>query len=136
MKNRFIVYLIVLTIWVPIVMAIFHLVSEKKFAGLIAGFGFLILPMGILINEALSNKPVLNLWWLAHAQFIFVFSIPILILRAINWGAEFNSIEIMGFRAGYFLHQCSNVSYGLMLIANLLSVIWLKKRTNQTKKGA
>lgn len=107
--------LILLIVWMPVVGLLFALIPDKKVASVIAGTGFVILPLLVLVSEfkkSQKNKFVV----LAALVFFLCSSLPIFSLRLLNWDRDFKELSFLGIPTDV-LHRASNGLYVLMLIA-------------------
>ena len=106
-----------LGIWILVVLALFRIISEKQTAALIAGAGFILLPLLILYFEFTGKKNK------GHIAVILLFllssAIPIFLLRVLNWGVDFSTLSLGGIPART-LHGISNVTYLAMLASAAL----------------
>lgn len=121
MKNlayRFQVFVLVL--WIPCVMALFKVIAEKKLAALFTGAGFLILPALFLYSEFVQRRQT-GRYSKLHAfismEFLLLSSLPIFLLRVLNWNADFSTLSVMGIEAN-FLHRFSNTNYMILLASS------------------
>lgn len=106
--------LIALIVWIPIVGILFAFIPEKKIASVIAGSGFMILPILVLVSEfkkVQKNKTLIFI----TSIFFFLSAAPIFLLRVLNWHEEFRDLSLLGIPAD-FLHRASNLVYLLMLV--------------------
>ena len=98
-------------------------------AAVIAGLGFVILPVVILSAEI--QKAKLKSWMvvLCALQFLLFFAGPLILLRVIHWELAFDKIYFFGLPASE-LHRYSNASYlllvGMMCFKSLLE--WKNKK--------
>jgi hypothetical protein len=117
--------IIFLIFWVFVVTALFKLMSDRQSAAVIAGVGFILMPLFFLISEFKNNKNPFHLFTLIF--FLTVSALPILGLRVLNWGAEFDSLHILGIQAHY-LHKISSYLYMLILISAVYCYIKYRKQ--------
>lgn len=118
-KLAYWVQLLILLLWIPCVMMLFRFIDEKRVAALFAGAGFLILPTLFLVHEALlrrSGKAFSKLHSFICLEFLIFSSLPIFLLRVLNWDADFSQLSIFGVSAS-FLHRFSNTNYMLLLLS-------------------
>jgi hypothetical protein len=107
--------LIVLIIWIGVVGLLFAVIPDKKTASVIAGSGFVILPLLILFSE--MQKSERNLSVIVASSVFFIFSaLPIFLLRVLNWEKDFKELSVFGVPSEV-LHRASNFLYIVMLIA-------------------
>lgn len=117
-QKRFLVYLIVQGILIPVVMFLFQTNPDRKMAATQAGVLFVGVPLMMVLREVLKMKSKEKIWFLGHLQFLMLFAIPILGLRLLNWNADFSSLSVLGV-SGQGLHRWSNLSFMLMMASNL-----------------
>lgn len=108
--------LFVLIMWIFVVGSLFAFISEKRVAAVIAGAGFIIIPILLIISEikfGLGKKSIVT--WTASV-FLLLSALPIFGLRIFNWESEFSQLTLMGISAN-FLHRASNILYLVMIVA-------------------
>ncbi|MEQ1723015.1 MAG: hypothetical protein ABL930_07540 [Pseudobdellovibrio sp.] len=105
--------IILLVLWIFVVTAMFKLISDRQIAALIAGSGFILLPVVFLISELKHQKNKIHIFTLV--LFLGVSAFPIFALRLLNWGVQFDTLSILGVQAS-FLHKISSYLYMLVLI--------------------
>lgn len=108
--------LILLVIWIFIVGALFAFISEKRIAAVIAGSGFIIIPLLLIFSEFKSGVGKKSVVTLAALVFLVVSALPIFGLRILNWDSDFSQLALFGISAN-FLHRTSNIVYLLMIVA-------------------
>ncbi|MFZ3231925.1 MAG: hypothetical protein WA160_17085 [Pseudobdellovibrio sp.] len=105
-------------IWIPIVILIFQLIPEKRIASVFAGIGFIFLPLAFIAFE--FSKIKTGRTSLVHLgisiEFLFLSSLPIFLLRVMNWNSEFNNLELFGVSANSF-HRFSNLNYMILIVS-------------------
>lgn len=108
----------ILFLWVLAVVLLFKFIEIKKTAAIIAGLGFVILPIGIIYVE--KQRAKLKSWLVVAGclQFLLFFAIPIFLLRVIYWESAFDQIYFFGLPASA-LHRYSNASY--LILVGILS---------------
>lgn len=125
-RHRFFSYFLLQLLVIIAVMALFHFNSDKKTASVQAGFLFVLLPIVLISVEVLGFGYRGKLWLFGMIQFWFLFALPILTLRLMNWDADFSSLSYMGI-PGPVLHQWSSKSYLLMMAITLIEAWRLHK---------
>lgn len=113
-KISYLTQIILLFVWIIVVMLLFRLISDRQIAATIAGAGFILLPILFLISELKNAKHGWHLFTLSF--FLVTSALPIFGLRVLNWGVEFDSLNIMGVQAS-FIHKISSYIYILILIS-------------------
>ena len=107
-KISYKVQVIALVVWIVMVLCLFKFVPNKQVAGLFAGFGFLILPILLLVNEFKGEKSRLHM---ASLIIFLVFTaLPILLVRVTTWGEDFSTTDFYGVPS-MFLHRLANFLY-------------------------
>ncbi len=103
-----------LVLWIFIVILLFKIIPDRRVVVLIAGLGFLFIPLGLAWQELKSPQRS----WIVLAgifQFLFLFVIPILYKRLLYWNESFGNFTFFGIPAWDF-HHYSAVSYILMIV--------------------
>lgn len=116
-KLAYRVQLLILVLWIPCVMLLFKYIEEKRVAALFAGAGFLMWPILFLVQEAFSRrsgKVFSKMHSFICLEFLIFSSLPIFLMRVLNWSTDFNQLSIFGVSAN-FLHRFSNINYMLLL---------------------
>ena len=113
----------VLAIWIVVVLLLFRTIADRQIAALIAGLGFILIPSAILISEFKGNRNKTHMALIAF--FLVTAALPIFFLRLLNWGVDFNSLQLAGVPAKT-LHGISNASYLVMLGWTSL-LAWLRR---------
>lgn len=121
--------LILLAVWIFIVGALFAFISEKRIAAVIAGLGFIIIPMLLIFSEFQLGDGKKSVVTWAAIVFLVLSALPIFCLRVFNWDSEFNELTFIGISAN-FLHRASNILYFVVIAA----VCWNLFRQNYSKK--
>lgn len=111
--------LLLLAVWLPCVLTLFKVIPERRIAAVVAGTGFIVLPLLFLIME-LSNKRQIGLSSKVHlyicAEFLLVSALPIFLLRLLNWDREFSDLSLFGIPAPS-LHGFSNLNYLVLVVS-------------------
>lgn len=107
---------VALLLWIPVVGLLFATIPEKKIASLVAGVGFLILPLLVLNSEFAKAEQKSRAVILFTGVFFIFSALPIFLLRVLNWSREFSELSILGIPADY-LHRSANFLYLLVVIA-------------------
>jgi len=123
--------LIVLIVWIGVVGLLFAVIPDKKIASVIAGTGFVILPLLILNSELRKAERNVSVV-LSSLVFFICSALPIFLLRVLNWERDFKELSIFGFPAEV-LHRVSNILYLVMLIA-VASVFWNERKSRDRQK--
>lgn len=134
LKNVFKVELMILLLWIPCVIIIFKFIQDRKIAGLVAGAGFLFIPIFNVYRERLnlhSNTSSRLARVFASGVFFLISAMPIFLFRVFNWEQSLEEISIFGILSGRQLHSLSNFLFvGMILIyliTNIGDVIKAKK---------
>lgn len=118
----------ILIVWILVVMALFRFISDRQVAASIAGLGFIVLPTLFLYSEFRSYKRILHIFVLGI--FLIAAAMPIFLLRVLNWGSDFSSLDLFGIPATG-LHKASNYLYLLMLCSAVYHFLqYRNKNTN------
>lgn len=121
---------ILLISWIFVVVLLFWSIPDKKVASVIAGLGFLIIPILVLTQQFRQKKR--NILVVITATAFFVFSaLPIFLLRVLNWEKDFKDLSLFGIPSD-FLHKASNGLYVCMLVAVLAANILEKISSSET----
>lgn len=107
-KISYKVQVIAFVVWIFIVFGIFRLVPDKQMAGILAGIGFLILPLVFLVTEFKGEKN--NLHRAALIIFLVFTAVPIFLVRITTWPEDFSTTDFYGVPS-LFLHQLANFLY-------------------------
>lgn len=128
LKNIFTIELVILLLWIPCVIIIFRFIQNRKIAGLVAGTGFLLIPIFNLYRE----REYLNLHShtssrlvrvFASAVFFLLSAMPIFLFRVFNWEQSLEEISIFGILSGRQLHSLSNFLFVGMILIYLITNI-------------
>ena len=106
--------IIILVLWILVVTALFKFISDRQIAAVIAGLGFIFTALIFLISELKNKKNPFHIFTLII--FLTFSAVPIFGLRVLNWGVEFDSLNLFGIEA-HFLHKISSYMYMLMMIS-------------------
>lgn len=123
MRRRFLTYLILEVVVIFAVMGFFRFIQDRQIAATFAGSLFVGVPLVLMIAEYRAEKLKNWVWFLCAAQFWVLFALPILGMRLLNWGVEFDSLSFLGI-SGPQMHAWSSKSYMLMVIAT--AWFWIK----------
>lgn len=117
--------LLVLLLWIPCVIFIFKFIQDRKIAGLVAGAGFLAIPLFNIYRERRSVAPESSrLARVAACGVFFLLSaMPIFLYRVFNWEKNLEEISILGIMTGRQLHSFSNILFIAMIIVYFLTNI-------------
>jgi len=111
----------VLLLWLVMVGLIFIIIPSLQTAGLVAGAGFVIIPLWLVFR--LLKQPsslIKNIRLCAISVFFLLSSLPIIGLRLFNLGLDFNELTLFGILTGRQIHQISNYTYLLMVLSFVL----------------
>lgn len=123
MRQRFLKFLILEVAVIFAVMGFFRFIQDRQIAATFAGSLFVGVPLILMIWEYRSEKLKNWVWFLCAAQFWLLFALPILGMRLLSWGIEFDNLRFMGI-PGAQMHAWSSKSYTLMMIAT--AWFWIK----------
>lgn len=119
--------LIIFVLWIFCVMGLFKFIPDRQVAALFTGGGFIILPTLFLISEFKSEK---NKFYIFVLSLFLIFSaLPIFLLRVLNWGVEFASLDLFGIPAS-IMHKYSNYLYILMIFAVIYRIYKTRKKSH------
>jgi hypothetical protein len=122
-----------LLIWIPCVIFIFATITDRRVAGLVAGIGFIFIPLFNIFNECRSKVfSKLSISRITvSVLFVSVSALPIFLFRVFNWEKSLEEISIFGLITGRDLHHLSNKLYIVMLSVYLLTnIIQMTKNKN------
>lgn len=114
---------LILLLWIPCVIFIFKFIEDRRFAGFIAGVGFLLIPIMNIYRELKGSTPTTfkTVKVFASATFLLLSALPIFMLRLLNWNKNLEDISILNMITGRELHLASNFLYIAMLIVIFIS---------------
>lgn len=136
LKQVFTIELLVLLMWIPCVIFIFKFIQDRKIAGLVAGAGFLLIPVINIFRERNSGASSLSRLArvFASGAFFLLSAMPIFLFRVFNWEKNLEDISIFGLMSGRELHSFSNILFVAMIlvyfVTNILDAKAISKRTN------
>jgi len=108
---------IVLLVWIVVVGLIFRFIADRQIAGLLAGTGFVIIPIWLMYKQLnLPNSYVKGIKLGVVAFFLLFNALPIIGLRLFNWGLDFNTLNLFGIVTGRQIHQVSSWIYLAMVL--------------------
>ncbi len=109
-RNDLKTILLVQIVTVPVVLAFFKFISPIKVAALFAGALFILFGLfGFYKTRAHASLPT-NFLAMLFSIHIFLISIPMIVVRLLNWDAEFNTLTIWWLPAPLF-HGLSSGLY-------------------------
>lgn len=116
---------VVLLLWIPCVILIFKLIEDRKIAGLVAGTGFLLIPLFNILRErkTMTSMPLRLSRIIASGLFFFLSALPIFLYRVFNWEKNLEDISVLGFITGRQLHSLSNILFVTMVLIYLATNI-------------
>ena len=116
---------IVLLLWIPCVIFIFKFIQDRKIAGLVAGAGFLAIPLFNIYRERKSTAETSSrLTRVAASGLFFLLSaMPIFLYRVFNWDKNLEEISIFGLMTGRQLHSFSNILFVAMIFVYFVTNI-------------
>lgn len=116
---------LLLLLWIPCVIFIFKYVQDRKLAGLVAGAGFLVLPIFNIYRERKSTASgVSRLTRVTASGLFFLLSaMPIFLFRVFNWEKRLEEISIFGIMSGRQLHSFSNILFVAMILVYFVTNI-------------
>lgn len=124
-------------ITVPIIVAYFKFIEPKKVAATIAAITFVLTGLAILkITRRWPDAYASFVYWAIHIH-IFVFSIPMLVARAVFWEKNFEDIRFLVFTGPQF-HSFSEKAYMVLMIGTIIDIVVhaVKKKRLEQKKDA
>lgn len=130
LKQTFTLELLVLLLWIPCVIFIFKFIQDRKIAGLVAGAGFLFIPVFNIFRERLSQTSSTTRLArvVASGTFFLLSAMPIFLFRIFNWDKSLEEISIFGILSGRQLHSLSNILFvGMILVYFVSNIIDAKK---------
>jgi len=124
LENR--LEIIILAVWIIIVVMLFKVIPDKQIAGLVAGIGFCLIPSYLMLKvlkqlKQESYKLVSYIRIGAIVIFLISAALPVLGLRVLHWGVDFNSLELFGIASGRQLHMWSNYAYLIMMMSFIIN---------------
>ena len=122
--NRYLLYVILSFLTVPIVIFIFKSIQPKNLAAIFAGSTFLSLSLFVIFYEFTINKAkiIFSLSFWGAFLFMMIFSIPMLFTRIMNYDTAFENLEILLMPAPIF-HKASNT--GFLIMMGLFFINWI-----------
>ena len=111
-KISYKIQVIAFVVLILLVLVNFKVMPNKQLAGLLAGIGFLILPLLFLIGELKGEKNTLHRTSLI--LFLVGTAIPIFLVRITTWGEDFSTTYFFGVPS-IVLHRLANFLYLGML---------------------
>ena len=127
LKQIFTVEFLILLLWIPCVIFIFKFIDDRKIAGLVAGTGFLFIPVINIFRERLNRNahPSSRLARVfASGAFFLLSALPIFLFRVFNWEKNLEDISIFGILSGRQLHSLSNIIFvGMVLVYFVTNII-------------
>ena len=127
LKQIFTVEFLILLLWIPCVIFIFKFIDDRKIAGLVAGTGFLFIPVINIFRERLHRNahPSSRLARVfASGAFFLLSALPIFLFRVFNWEKNLEDISIFGILSGRQLHSLSNIIFvGMVLVYFVTNII-------------
>lgn len=133
LKQIFTIELLVLLVWIPCVIFIFATIQDRKIAGLVAGAGFLLIPVFNIFHErksgASSSSRLSRVF--ASGAFFLLSAMPIFLFRVFNWEKSLEEISIFGILSGRELHSLSNILFIVMIVVYFVTNILDAKVSRQ-----
>lgn len=126
-KISYKVQVIALVAWIVMVLCLFRIVPNKQVAGLVAGFGFLMLPSLFLVNEFNGGRN--HLHKVTLIIFLAFTALPIFVVRIATWGEDFSTTDFFGVPS-MLLHRLANFLY----LCVLASAIYHWRRSAVAEK--
>jgi len=131
LKQIFTLEFLILLLWIPCVIFIFKFIQDKKIAGLVAGTGFLLIPVINIFRERLSRQANASSRLarvFASGAFFILSAMPIFLFRVFNWDKSLEEISIFGILSGRQLHSLSNILFvGMILVYLMTNIVDAKK---------
>lgn len=131
LKQVFTIELLVLLLWIPCVIFIFKFIQDRKIAGLVAGAGFLLIPVINIFRERKSTASLASRLGRVFASGVFFIlsAMPIFLFRVFNWEKSLEEISIFGMLSGRELHSLSNILFVVMVAVYFVTNILDAKKT-------
>lgn len=109
---------VVLLLWIPCVIFIFKFIEDRKIAGLVAGAGFLLIPLFNIFRERKTKASTASRLARVTASglFFLLSAMPIFLYRVFNWDKNLEEISILGVITGRQLHSFSNILFVMMIV--------------------
>lgn len=102
------------------VIVIFRLMTDRPTAGVVAGTLFLVSTLFVLFWEWRQARRITGA--LIGAGLFFLGGVlPILLLRALSWGQDFEQAQLLGIPSGIW-HRTSNLFFLFFLVGIFLSL--------------
>lgn len=130
--NPYSKYLLLQALMLPLIIAIFKFIPDRKLAALFAGSLFILICVGTFWNEYRERNFQGKVFWIAGLQFFILFAIPIFLLRLAHWDQPFDEITLGSVRAAD-LHMLSNKSYMLWMLGTAFESYRSVQRTKNKK---
>lgn len=135
MRKAFALDMVVLALTVPLVMLTFRLIPDRKLAATLAGVLFVLGPIAMIWSHRRLpwRVGIDGLWWVAVAQFVLLFAIPILGIRLLFWSTPFEELRFFGV-PGPQWHRLANTSYLAMAVGVLAAGLWRWRQNSRGEK--
>ncbi len=122
--NRYLIYLIYFVLTIPAVIVLFKFIEPRKLASLFAATIFISCSLLPIWGE-LKNKTKSSFVFWSAIGFLVLFSAPMIIVRVINYDADFSSINF-GPLTGPEFHKYSNYGFIILLCSTIVDFVQKK----------
>lgn len=134
MKRLFLRCLIFEVLVVMAVVAVFRLIEVRLMAGAVAGLIFLALGLYIFVMGFKEPQFRRSKTFAAGCAHLFLSAIPLFLTRFLNYGLEFENVNILGL-PGPLFHRVSTGIYIVLLVATLFDLVMaLRSERKDMKK--
>lgn len=126
-RRDFILFFVCEVLGVGFALSLFHHLEDPRWAGVLAGAGFL--SIGLLIiwrTWRWDGKWGLGSFWMAHVQ-TWAITLPMILSRISHWEIPMSLTTIMGIPFSTF-HRVSEVFYLMLMLATIGDFFRLKPK--------
>jgi hypothetical protein len=123
--NRYLIYLVYFVLTIPAVILLFKFIEPRKLASLFAATLFISCSL-IPVWYELKNKTKSSFVFWAAIGFLVLFSAPMIIVRVLNYDADFSAINF-GPITGPEFHKYSNYGFIVLLCSTIVDFVTAKK---------
>lgn len=131
-SNRYLIYALYFLLTIPAVILLFKLIEPKKLASIFATILFITCSILPLWGE-LKNKTKNSFVLFASSGFLVLFSLPMIIVRLLNYDTDFSELNI-GPLTGPEFHKYSNYGFIILLCSTIIDFIQTKRLLQKSTK--
>lgn len=130
--NRYLIYTLYFLVTIPAVILLFKFIEPKQLASLFAASMFITCSMLPIWGE-LKNKTKTSFVFISSIGFLFLFSLPMIIVRVANYGTDFSQLHV-GPLSGPEFHKYSNYGFMILLASAVIDFILIKRTAQKSSK--